>query len=152
MSSFWRTWLNVWCVGVGLFGLVLAGAAFEATSGATRLIFGFLGNPIEGALEPHTQFSLAVLGAVSMGWAVVFYAAFDAAHKLGANGRTTWLLITDAAIVWYVVDTTLSVATGFPMNAVPNTILAIGFLIPLLASGVLKRDAPSATLQAVREG
>ena len=31
MSTFWRNWLLVWSVGVLIFGVVLAGGAFEAT-------------------------------------------------------------------------------------------------------------------------
>jgi len=41
-------------------------------------------------------------------------------------------------VIWFVIDGALSAATGFVLNNVPNTALAIAYIVPLLASGVLK--------------
>ncbi len=56
-----------------------------------------------------------------------------------AQGAQIWREITAAISVWYVVDCAISLGTGFPLNAVSNTILIIGYLIPVLGSGVLSR-------------
>ena len=52
----------------------------------------------------------------------------------------SWLA-TIGMVVWFVVDSALSVATGFWMNAVSNTGLAVGYLVPVLASGAMRGQA-----------
>lgn len=139
MASFWRSWLLVWCGGVILFGVVLAGAAFEATSGPARLVVAFLDGPGEPAFDAHLRFSLAVCGAVSIGWGVMMLGVVQAAERLD---RRTWLLVALSVLAWFGIDSTLSIATGFGRNVIPNVLLLVGFLIPMFASGVL-RDAPA---------
>lgn len=138
MSGFWRNWMTRWCWGVALFGLVLAGAGLEATSGPTRLLFGALDGPEPLNLNAQMRFSLALLGAVTLGWALTLRAALGAAHALGARARPTWLGITASLLVWYLLDSGLSVATGFGLNAVSNTVIVAAFLIPILRGGVLR--------------
>ncbi len=145
MSSFWRTWLKVWCVGVGLFGLVLAGAAFEATSGPTRLVYGLIGGPAMLDMDATLRFSIALMGAVTLGWSVTMFAAIEAACLLGDRGRPVWRLITVSLGVWYVVDSSLSVATGFGLNAVSNTLIVAAYLVPVLMSGVMRGPAQDRT-------
>lgn len=138
MIGFWRTWLWAWCGAVGLFGVVLIGGAFEATAAPTRMLFGLL-NPAEPfVLSAQARFSLAVLGAVTLGWAVAFYAAISAAHQLGGAGARVWRLITLSVVTWFVIDSALSVATGYGLNVAPNVVFLLGFLLPVLRSGVLK--------------
>jgi hypothetical protein len=139
MSGFWRSWLIGWCGAVGLFGVVLAGGASEATSGPTRIVFDLLNGPGELVLAPLLRFSLAVLGAVTIGWSVTLLAAIRAASQLGKSGRPIWMLITVSVLSWYVIDSSLSIATGFGLNAVPNTGFVAAFLLPVIRSGVLGR-------------
>lgn len=139
MTEFWRKWLTAWCGGVLLFGVVLAGGAFEATSGPVRAVLALLDGPGDPSFDPHLRFSLALMGAVSIGWSITLYAAIRAACEIGgAAARRLWLGITVSAIAWYAIDSTLSVATGFGMNAVPNTLLLAGYLLPVVRSGVLR--------------
>ena len=44
-------------------------------------------------------------------------------------------------VSWFVIDSTLSVATGFGLNVVPNIALAGMYVVGLLGSGVLKKSA-----------
>ena len=141
MSSFWRNWLTVWCWAVGVFGAVLAGGAFDATSLPTRLFFGLLNGPAPLDLQAQARFSLGVLGAVTLGWSLTLAAAIRAAIQLGEQGRPTWLLVTASAVTWFVIDTPLSIATGYGLNAIPNVIFLAAFLAPVLASGVLRQPA-----------
>jgi hypothetical protein len=137
MSNFWRTWLVVWCWGVGLFGLTLAGGAVEATSGPVRLLFGLLSPTGTFELSPELRFVLIVLGGVSIGWSISLYALIQAAHQLG---RPIWMLTTISILTWFVIDSILSVVTGFALNVVPNLLLTVGYLIPVLRSGVLAQE------------
>ncbi len=138
MPRFWRTWLNTWCAVVCLFGVVLAGAAFEATDSATRTMFSVLNDTIETEFNAPLRFSVALLGAITIGWSITLYAAIRAAHRLGRDGTAVWRLITVGIAVWYVVDGSLSVATGFGPNAISNTLLLAGYLIPVLRTGVMR--------------
>lgn len=139
MTRFWRNWLTVWGWAVALFGLALAGAGLEATDGPTQLIFGLLNGPEELVLNAQMRFAVALMGAVTLGWALTLLVTFDAAHRLGAAGGPTWRGVMASAAAWYVIDSGLSIATGFGLNAVSNTLLMAGLLAPLLASGVLRR-------------
>ena len=139
MSAFWRGWLYIWCGLVIIFGLVLAGGGLAATSGAADMLFGVLGGPDDLTWTPHLRFSVALMGAVTMGWGLTFVATFMAAHRLGDQAGLIWRLATLGVIVWFVIDSALSVATGFALNAVSNAGLLVGYLIPLLATGVMRR-------------
>lgn len=140
MSGFWRGWFVVWCVSIGLFGALLCGGAFEATSGPVALLLSTL----RGAAVPFDQtlrFSLAVMGAVSIGWAVTLYFLVDAATGKTVDGRPLWRAITAGMVSWFVIDSALSVATGFGLNLVPNVALAAMYGVGLVGSGVLRRAA-----------
>jgi hypothetical protein len=138
MSRFWRNWLMAWCWSVALFGVVLAAAAFEATSGPCRLLFHLLNRSSPLELGDQMRFALAVMGAVTIGWSFTLMAAIQAAHLLGERGGAVWRLTTLGVVTWFVVDSSLSVATGYGLNAVPNTILLLAFLAPVIRGGVLR--------------
>ncbi|OYU15841.1 MAG: hypothetical protein CFE37_03475 [Alphaproteobacteria bacterium PA4] len=141
MSSFWRNWFNLFCLSLILFGVVLCGGAFEATSGAVRLILGFEGGNADFVFTPELRFALAVMGAVSIGWGVNLLAMIPATIALGARGRPFWNAITAGMVSWFVIDSTLSVLTGFGLNVVPNLALAGMYLLGLAGSGALKQRA-----------
>ncbi len=137
MSSFWRGWLNVWGWLVIVFGLVLAGGGLDATDGPVEMLYGVLGNGAAFDWTPHLRFSVALMGAVTMGWGLTFLATFMAAHRLGDQAAPVWRLATAGVLLWFVVDSALSVATGFWLNAVSNTGLLVGYLAPVLATGAM---------------
>ncbi|MDP1872645.1 hypothetical protein [Phenylobacterium sp.] len=139
MTGFWRVWMAVWRLSVAGFGLVLAGAAFEATSGPVRLIFALLGaeSPLE--MDGSLRFAIALMGAVTLGWWLTLEAAFKAIDLLGDRAGPVWRGVTLSVVGWYLIDGALSAATGFALNIAPNTVLLLGYLIPALATGVLRR-------------
>ena len=141
MSDFWKAWLVVWCWAVGLFGLVLAGAGLGATDGPARAVFALLAPGTAIELDQPMRFAVALMGAVTMGWSVTLLAAFRAAWALGDAAAGVWKLVTGGVLGWYVIDSVMSVATGFPLNAVSNTVLVAAYLLPVLRSGVLGGSA-----------
>lgn len=138
MSGFWRNWFNGFCLSLLVFGIVLAGGAFEATSGPIRFFLVLLGPDDEIAFQPALRFSLALLGAVSIGWTIGFFTTIKTAIDLGQLGRPLWRGMIVAVSTWFIIDNVLSVATGFALNIIPNTVLLAQFLIGIRGSGVLK--------------
>ena len=138
MTTFWRNWLVIWCIGLALFGLSLYGAAFSATTRPAALLFNLFGNLLPAEPDRYLRFAVSLMGAVSLGWAMTMLAAFRAAWALeSAAANALWRRITVAMLVWYVLDSVASVATGFAINALSNTALLVAYLVPVLASGVI---------------
>ncbi len=140
MSGFWRGWFQVWCVSIALFGAVLCGGAFEATSGPVRLLLSILNSAADPRFDATLRFSLAVMGAVSIGWAVTLAFVVRAAIAMEDRARPLWNAITAGMISWFVIDSTLSIATGFGLNVLPNLVLAGMYGVGLIGSGALKRS------------
>lgn len=142
MTSFWRAWITIWCCAVTLFGIALAGAALPGTSGVAYAFLDIVDGARKPVLDNPLRFTLSVLGAVTIGWGLTILAALRAAFALGRErGRPVWVAVATAVSGWYVVDSTLSIAVGYPINAVPNTAFLAAFLWPVCASGVLARDS-----------
>lgn len=141
MAPLWRIWLIVWALGIIVFGAVLAGGAFEATEGPVRFVYENLQGPGALSLDPAMRFTLAVMGAVSLGWGVTVLMVMLAAIPLGEEAQPIWVGITVGLATWFIIDSFLSVATGFGLNVVPNIVLLVGYLIPVLATGKLKKSA-----------
>ncbi len=139
MTAFWRTWLTLSCLGAGLFGLVLYGAAFSATTAPTALFLDLIGKPWPAEPGEHLRFAFGLMGAITIGWMMTLYTLLRAAWSLGeAEARPLWRGAGLAIAVWYVIDSYVSIATGFPLNAVSNTVLALFMLLPLVVTGKLK--------------
>jgi hypothetical protein len=132
-------WMTAWCAAVGLFGIILVGGGFEATSTPTRFVYDLLGGTGQLDLNPPMRFTVAILGAVTLGWSLMLMAVIQAANQLEKHeSRRIWIGITASFVAWYVIDSILSIATGFWLNAVSNTIFGATFLIPVIRSGVLR--------------
>lgn len=139
MTKFWRTWLHIWCVSAGLLGLILAGAAFDSTSLPSHIYFQLIGSPDGYGPTSEMRFTLALLGAVTIGWSLTLWTTMQAAFKLNDEEATTiWKLLTLSLLTWFVIDSALSIHTGFGRNALVNTLFLIGFLLPMIKSGSLQ--------------
>ena len=150
MTIFWQRWLTIWCIGTGVFGLVLFGVGFPATTSAAGMIFSAFGSPLPAEPDRYLRFAISLMGAVTAGWAVTSYAAFRAAWMLeGTASVAIWRLVTVAMVSWYLIDSFASIANGFALNAVSNTVLIVTYLAPLLMSGVLSRAGRVAGAEAL---
>lgn len=139
MTRVWSVWLVVWCWAVVAFGVLLVTAAIPQLDGAVRVLFVlFSGDPASASAldQDAVRFGIGIQGALSIGWGLTILATIGAANAAGAS---LWRALTGAVLVWFVIDSAISIATGFELNAVSNTVLVIAFLTPVLASGVLKR-------------
>ncbi len=141
MSGFWKTWMRVWCWAVLAFGAVLVLAAVPALDAAPRLVLGLVGGDPLLLDLPTMRFAFGLMGALTLGWGLSMIAMVALAHT---HGAPVWRSLTASVLVWYVIDSAISVLTGFPLNAVSNTLLTVGYLIPVLVTGVQRNPAPAA--------
>ena len=139
MDKVWQNWLSAWAILVTVFGLVLAGGAFAATDGLTNMLFTLFGNPLPATIDAHHRFAIGLMGAVTMGWGLTYFGAFKALFALDkATAAPIWRYLLLVSLAWYVTDSAISIATGFWMNAVSNTLLLVLFVIPLVKSGAMR--------------
>jgi hypothetical protein len=138
MNGFWKNWMIVWCWATLGFGVVLAAAVAPGPDLPARLFYDLIEWPLDGnvAFESRTRFTAGVRGAVRSGWAITIFGMIKAAETSGAP---VWRALTTAMVVWYVIDSALSIFSGFPLNAVSNTVFLVTFLVPVLATNVLSK-------------
>ncbi|MGE0742341.1 MAG: hypothetical protein AB7O98_13450 [Hyphomonadaceae bacterium] len=137
MNAFWSSWLKVWCWGVLAFGVVLATAALPGIDGLVRTLFVAFGGDAASFDLKAVRFGLGLQGALTIGWGLTLLPVVSHAHALGPG---IWRALTAAVLVWYVIDSAISVQTGFALNAVSNTLLTAAFLAPMVAGGALARS------------
>lgn len=138
MTTFWRNWLRFLCVGIAVFGLVMLGTGWPASDGAARAVFALFGSPLPVEPDRYLRFTASLIGAVTLGWAVVLYAAFRALWALDhATAAPIWRALTLGAVIWYVTDSAASIANGFALNAVSNTLIMALLFVPVLQAKVL---------------
>jgi hypothetical protein len=138
MGGVWKTWLTVWCWGVMVSGAVLLLAALPAADGPARLVFAMVGGgrPEAGMFgQPALRLAFALQGALAIGWTLTMVGLIRAAAMIGTPA---WRSLTLSMLVWFVTDSAASIGTGFPLNAVSNSVLMVAFLVPILATGVLR--------------
>lgn len=125
----WTTQMSLWCGGVIAFGLLLISGAFAATDAAKTLLLEMLGAETPIAYDPLHRFSIALMGAVSLGWGATLLAVARITPDLSAQqAQKLWRMVTLSVLLWFVVDSALSVATGFWRNAIPNMVLLVWYL------------------------
>ena len=140
LSSFWKNWLYL-CAAFGiLFGLILAAAAIHALSAPTEGLMALMNQSEPVELSRPMRFSLALMGCVTVAWGATMAVLFTACDGLGPAARPYWRASVAILLIWFVADSSFSIATGFALNAVSNTLFVVAFLIPILASGVLTRS------------
>jgi hypothetical protein len=144
MHGVWKSWMTIWCVATLALGVALAAMAFPQTDALGRAYYLLAAGGDADAITfdaPGARFSIAVLGAVTIGWGITILALIREA----APGGPGWRGLTAAIVGWYAIDSALSVATGFPVNALLNTGFLASFLVPVIGSGVLSdRQAAAA--------
>lgn len=136
MTGLWKTWMTAWCWIVVAFGATLATAVLPATDGPARLAMAIIGGAPTTFDDNALRFAFSLMGALSMGWGLTVLALVRA----GVSAET-WRGVSTAVVLWYVVDSAASVATGFPRNAASNTLLLALFLTPVIGAGVWRAQA-----------
>ena len=144
MDGSTRKAMMAWAWAVVAFGAVLIGGAFAQTDAAVRVLYATFGGA-EPRMDAALRFSIGLMGAVSLGWGLTVLAVASVSGGFDiTTARRLWRRIGLAIGAWYAIDSTISIATGYPLNAVSNTVLVAAFLL-ILARGGMLASAPDAT-------
>lgn len=130
----WWRWLVLVVCGVMIFslGMVVAPNLIQQffdimffSSSQAHTAFG-------DAATSYIKFVYGVLGAVMIGWMTTLLCILVGSFRRGE--REAWWAVATSIVVWFTIDSGLSVLTGFWQNAVFNTLFLILFVIPLAAT------------------
>jgi catechol 2,3-dioxygenase-like lactoylglutathione lyase family enzyme len=122
-------WL--WCVLVIVFayalGLVVAG-------GTAHSIFSWFGFGPDAAIDTppvrdYLRLPYMVLGAVMAGWTLLLIRLVRGPLRDGS--RWAWRFIVESLVLWFTLDTGMSIVLGYPTHALFNVPFAIALGIPL---------------------
>lgn len=113
-----------WCVGVILFGLVLIGAAAPRADAPALALLALFGGH-QPAVTADLRFTAGLMGAVTLGWGTSLLAVALTSGALAPDVRVVlWRRIGWGVLAWYLIDSAISVGTGFWPNAVSNSVVA----------------------------
>ena len=140
--TFWEQWLHAWIWLTIGFGCLFSAAGVPGLDTGAGLFYWIVsgGTLDAGAFDaPGMRISVALVGAVMLGWGCAMLAVWSAR---GAD-VTLWRGLARAVLIWWAVDSALSVATGVPINALSNTLFVALFLVPAVKLGFFSREMVS---------
>lgn len=134
-ATFWDRWLQLVAAVIVGFGLLLA---LLNNSGPMQVLFHRQIDPTfwpDGpplAAQAFRTWAYGILGATMAGWGVAIWALARTAFVR----RERWARDALAAgvLIWFVLDTWLSLASGVTFNALFNTLFLLLMAPPLLAT------------------
>ncbi len=135
-QQFHKFWLKVTAIVVASFGPVFFLGTMAATLEPARLTLDLLSWPIDGATtyaSPDTRFLSALTGGFLLGWGVMIWLLSIWVYDKAPEAVRKTVLI--GILTWFVFDSSGSIASGNPSNALFNV------LVLLLAVGPLWRPA-----------
>ncbi|MFQ5611946.1 MAG: hypothetical protein ACE5H9_07405 [Anaerolineae bacterium] len=131
---FWQRWLVVVSLALTAFGLFMA---FFNRTPLFNLLFNHQIDPVfwgSAEVPPGAAafqgWIYGVLGAVIAGWGT--FLIFIAAHPFKQREKWAWNCILAGLLVWYVIDTFISLQFKVVFNAILNTALFIPMILPLV--------------------
>lgn len=137
------TYLTVVSVGTSLFGAVLVVLPGLTYAGFGAMVYGN-GFPAEFGLEPASYIRLvhAVMGAVIAGWFA--FVAWFTHTLLPRRIPGAWTALVLSVLLWFALDTSYSLISGFWQNAVLNTTFLAAFAPGFWLTRSLRQDASMA--------
>ena len=130
---FWQRWLLVVGIVVAGFGVLMALLSgtplFDLFN--RQIDPAFWGaNAVDGAARQFQQWVYSVWGATIAGWGIIL--AYVARYPFSRKERWARNALAFGLLVWYVLDTSLSVIHSVYFNVVFNTSLLILVMLPVV--------------------
>ena len=134
VSDLWWKWLVVMCAATVFFSLALIFLPVLSKESFSALYLGsadaYLAFSETGVR--YVLFIQGVLGAVMVGWMLSMIAIIMGPFRRGEFW--SWKAIAGSLVLWFLLDSGYSIASGFWQNAILNLTLLVGFAVPLAAS------------------
>lgn len=126
----WITWLQIVLATLLGYSLVLVFAGSLAGAWFSALGFGPPERFVTREVRDYLKLPFMVLGAVMAGWTVMMIQIVRGPLREGS----AWALpvLINSLLVWFVLDTGMSLALGFPLHALFNVPFALALAIPLI--------------------
>jgi hypothetical protein len=126
----WITWLQVVLVLLFVYALVLVFAGSVAGRLFSALGFGPPEAIDTDQVRRYLRLPFMVLGAVLAGWSAMMIQIVRGPLHAGS----AWALpvLVRSLVLWFVLDTGMSLMLGYPMHALFNVPFAVALAIPLV--------------------
>jgi hypothetical protein len=132
--AFWTRVLLCAIAAVLLFGMMMMLLPTETQRLFNVVAIGTPSYPasIPPVAQPYIVFVYRMLGAVMIGWMLALLAIVIGPFQRGE--AWAWWAISLSLGGWFAIDTTASLLTCFPGNALLNLGFGLAFAVPLAAS------------------
>ncbi len=132
--AFWQKWLLILGLLIILFGVglaVLGGSPFQGPNSPIDTVFWDTQGTTAAVID-FQHWIYGVLGATMAGWGV--FTAFIAYYPLKQREPWAWNCLIIGLLLWYLLDTAVSLRFRVYFNAAFNTVLIALVLLPLGAT------------------
>jgi hypothetical protein len=131
--SFWQRWLIAVGIGVSVFGILMAISSgtplFDLFNRQIDPAF-WSTNAVDGAAKQFQHWIYGVWGATIAGWGI--FLTFVAHFAFNKREKWAWNCMVVGLLVWFILDTSLSLNHKVYFNAIFNTALIIFAGLPLI--------------------
>ncbi len=127
-----RRWLKFTAISVAIFGPIFATGTIEGLAAPARWSLDILAWPIDGAQDfaaPTTRFLSALTGGFLLGWGVMIWFLATRVHRHAPEPVRQAVLA--GLLGWFLLDSTGSIASGQPINALFNVAVLLILVGPL---------------------
>lgn len=124
-------WLQVVLVAVLVYSIVLVVAGSTAHSLFNWFGFGPDSSIDSKEVRDYLRLPYMVLGAVMAGWTLLMIQVVRGPLREGSRWAFTFLV--QSLVLWFALDTGMSLVLGYPTHALFNVPFAIALGIPLLS-------------------
>ena len=129
---FWQRWLSIFGWIVVIFGVGMAllnrTPLFAIFDAQVNPVF-WSQSPVSTSVNEFQGWIYGIFGAVMAGWGV--FLVFLTHYPFQQRERWAWICFLLGILLWYVLDTGISLYFGVTFNAIFNTTIMALAVIPL---------------------
>jgi hypothetical protein len=130
--NFWRIWLFIVAIIIAVFGVLMAflnqTAVFSTFNREINVVF-WPSEEVGRGLPQFQNWVYGVWGATVAGMGI--FAAYVAHYPFARREKWARQCLAAGTVVWYVLDTYISLASGVIFNALFNTVIFLLIAVPL---------------------
>ena len=136
-AATWVTWLQAVLALLFVYALVLVFAGSSAGQLFSALGFGPPAAIDDDQVRNYLKLPFMVLGAVLAGWSLMMIQLVRGPLREGSVWA--WPILVRSLVLWFVLDTGMSLVLGYPWHALFNVPFALALGVPLakLRSGLI---------------